>query len=86
MALRGLDMSPESLCSDQFDELKSHTFRVIDSTKDYNSYKPNFAFFERWGAKGFSWLEETVEYIEIITLKLQMQKEVTLKYCQAICI
>ena len=60
----GLDMSPESLGSDQFDDLKSHTFRVIDSTKDYAvAYKPNFAFFERWGAKGFSWLEETVEYI-----------------------
>ena len=60
----GLDISPESLGSDQYDDLKSHTFRVIDSTKDYAvAYKPNFAFFERWGAKGFSWLEETVEYI-----------------------
>ena len=58
----GLDMSPESLVSDQFDDLRSHTFRVIDSTKDYAvAYKPNFAFFERWGAKGFSWLEETEE-------------------------
>ena len=60
----GLDISPESLGSDKFDDLKSHTFKVIDSTKDYAvAYKPNFAFFERWGAKGFSWLEETVEYI-----------------------
>ena len=60
----GLDISPESLGSDNLDDLKSHTFRVIDSTKDYAvAYKPNFAFFERWGAKGFSWLEETVEYI-----------------------
>ena len=60
----GLDMSPESLGSNQLDDLKSHTFKVIDSTKDYAvAYKPNFAFFERWGPKGFSWLEETVEYI-----------------------
>ena len=60
----GLDMNPESLGSYKLDDLKSHTFRVIDSTKDYAvAYKPNFAFFERWGAKGFSWLEETVEYI-----------------------
>tara|TARA_Y100000768_G_scaffold338587_1_gene281380 strand:- start:531 stop:1322 length:792 start_codon:yes stop_codon:yes gene_type:complete len=60
----GLDISPESLGSDNLDDLKSHTFRVIDSTRDYAvAYKPNFAFFERWGAKGFSWLEETVEYI-----------------------
>ncbi len=60
----GLDISPESLGSDKFDDLKNHTFKVIDSTKDYAvAYKPNFAFFERWGAKGFSWLEETVEYI-----------------------
>ncbi len=57
-------MNPESLGSDQLDDLKSHTFRVIDSTKAYAvAYKPNFAFFERWGARGFSWLEETVEYI-----------------------
>ena len=57
-------MSPESLGSNQLDDLKSHTFKVIDSTKDYAvAYKPNFAFFERWGPKGFSWLEETVEYI-----------------------
>ena len=60
----GLDISPESLGSDKFDDLKSHTFKVIDSTRDYAvAYKPNFAFFERWGPKGFSWLEETVEYI-----------------------
>jgi len=60
----GLDISPELLGSDQFDDLKSHTFKVIDSTRDYAvAYKPNFAFFERWGARGFSWLEETVEYI-----------------------
>ena len=60
----GLDISPESLRSDKLIDLKNHTFRVIDSTRDYAiAYKPNFAFFERWGTKGFSWLEETIEYI-----------------------
>ena len=60
----GLDMSPESLGSDSLVDLKEHTFKVIDSTKEYAvAYKPNFAFFERWGSKGFSWLEETVDYI-----------------------
>jgi len=60
----GLDISPEALGSDSLIDLKKHTFKVIDATKDYAvAYKPNFAFFERWGAKGFSWLEETVDYI-----------------------
>ena len=60
----GLDISPESLGSDNIDDLKEHTFKVIDSTREYAvAYKPNFAFFERWGAKGFSWLENTIDYI-----------------------
>ena len=60
----GLDISPESLGSDHIDDLKEHTFKVIDSTREYAvAYKPNFAFFERWGAKGFSWLENTIDYI-----------------------
>ena len=60
----GLDISPESLESNNFQALKEHTFKVIDATRDYAvAYKPNFAFFERWGSKGFTWLEETVNYI-----------------------
>ena len=33
-------------------------------------FKPNLAFFERWGSIGFAWLEETMEYIgsETITI------------------
>ena len=67
----GLDISPESLRSDKLIDLKNHTFRVIDSTRDYAiAYKPNFAFFERWGTKGFSWLEETIEYIGFDYIKI----------------
>ena len=60
----GLDMNPESLGSNNLSNLKEHTFNVIDITRDLAiAYKPNFAFFERWGAAGFAWLEETVAYI-----------------------
>lgn len=60
----GLDMNPEALKDGGLTSLKDHTFKVIDSTREYAvAYKPNFAFFERWGAAGFAWLEETVAYI-----------------------
>ena len=60
----GLDMNPESFGSKDFASLKDHTFDVIDATRDLAvAYKPNFAFFERWGAAGFAWLEETALYI-----------------------
>ena len=60
----GLDISPETLDTTDLDELKAHTYRVIDATRDFAlAYKPNFAFFERWGFEGFKWLEQTVDYI-----------------------
>ena len=60
----GLDISPESLCSSNISSLKKHSFDVIDITRDLAiAYKPNFAFFERWGAAGFAWLEEIISYI-----------------------
>ncbi|HIA95046.1 MAG TPA: orotidine-5'-phosphate decarboxylase [Candidatus Marinimicrobia bacterium] len=60
----GLDMNPEAFGSNNLSNLKEHTFNVIDATRDFAvAYKPNFAFFERWGAAGFAWLEETVMYI-----------------------
>ena len=60
----GLDMNPESLGNDDLSSLKDYTFKVIDATREHAiAYKPNFAFFERWGAVGFAWLEETVTYI-----------------------
>ena len=60
----GIDISPELLGSDDLEDMISHSKLVVDATKDLAlAYKPNFAFFERWGPKGFSWLEDLVEYI-----------------------
>ena len=60
----GLDMNPEAFGSNDLANLKDHTFNVIDATRDLAiAYKPNFGFFERWGAAGFAWLEETAMYI-----------------------
>ncbi|MFQ6678320.1 MAG: orotidine-5'-phosphate decarboxylase [Fidelibacterota bacterium] len=67
----GLDINPENLHGKDstLTELKSHTKSVIDATRDFAAaYKPNLAFFERWGSKGFAWLEETMEYIGRQTL------------------
>ena len=61
----GLDMNPEAMGSSNttLDELKKHAFKVIDATSDLSSaFKPNLAFFERWGSKGFKWLEELMDY------------------------
>ena len=61
----GLDMNPEAMGSSNttLDELKKHAFKVIDATSDLSSaFKPNLAFFERWGSEGFKWLEELIDY------------------------
>ena len=60
----GIDVNAKALGSDNFEDLKTHSKKIIDATRDIAlAFKPNFAFFERWGSKGFKWLEETVEYI-----------------------
>lgn len=60
----GLDMDPRILNTTNLEVLKYHTRLVIDATRDLAiAFKPNFAFFERWGSAGFKWLEETVGYI-----------------------
>jgi orotidine-5'-phosphate decarboxylase len=61
----GLDMSPEGLglTNATIEALKDHTYKVINATHDLAAaFKPNLAFFERWGSAGFKWLEETMEY------------------------
>ena len=61
----GLDMNPEAmgLSNTTLDELKKHSFKVIDATSDLASaFKPNLAFFERWGSEGFKWLEALMDY------------------------
>ena len=60
----GIDVNAKALGSDNFEDLKTHSKKIIDATRDIAlAFKPNFAFFERWGSKGFKWLEETVDYI-----------------------
>ena len=62
----GLDISPESLGNKnaKLSKLIDHSLRVIDATIELAiSYKPNLAFFERWGPDGFKWLEKIVDYI-----------------------
>ena len=67
----GLDISPEMLGSEDLIDLKTHTRKVIDATRDLAAaYKPNFAFFERWGSGGFGWLEETVDYIGLEHIRI----------------
>ena len=60
----GIDISPELLGSDKLEDLVAHSKLVVDATRDIAlAYKPNFAFFERWGPKGFEWLEQLIKYI-----------------------
>jgi len=62
----GLDITPEALQMNYstLDDLKAHTRKVIKATAGLAAvYKPNLAFFERWGSAGIEWLEETMEWI-----------------------
>ena len=61
----GLDINPENFdnAKPSIDGLKNHTYKVIDATRDIAvAYKPNLAFFERWGSEGFKWLEALMDY------------------------
>ena len=68
----GLDIPPESLgSSSSLSQCIDHSKRVIDATIDLiAAFKPNFAFFERWGSAGFKWLENTMNYINTRTLTI----------------
>ena len=49
----GLDINPDNFDNPNLsiDDLKAHTNKVIDATRDIAiAYKPNLAFFERWGS------------------------------------
>ena len=62
----GLDIAVEAFpgADPNLDFLKAHAKKVINATRELAvAYKPNFGFFERWGSKGFEWLEETLDYI-----------------------
>ena len=63
----GLDLDPEKLPSEignDLDSMESFAKDIIDSTISFCPvYKPNLAFFERFGSKGYSLMERLVEYI-----------------------
>ena len=61
----GLDIDKKYFDNDvSIDELMDYSLMVVDATKDLAAaYKPNLAFFEEWGSKGFYWLEELVKTI-----------------------
>ena len=60
----GLDISAESLGSSSLMDLKDHAKQVVDNTRDLAAaYKPNFAFYERFGSEGYALLERIVDYV-----------------------
>ena len=62
----GLDISPEGLGNKnaKLSDLIDHSLKIVDATIDLAAcYKPNLAFFERWGSDGFKWLEKINRYI-----------------------
>ena len=62
----GLDIDPDKLPSHISDlsSVEDFTKEIIDSTIDFCPvYKPNFAFYERFGSKGFALLENIVAHI-----------------------
>lgn len=63
----GLDTVPEripSFLNDYDDPIFEFNKRIIDATKDIAvAYKPNIAFYEALGPKGWESLEKTINYI-----------------------
>ena len=58
-----LQRIPEFLKKEE-DPIFEFNKRIIDATKDYCvAYKPNLAFYERYGSKGWQALEKTIGYI-----------------------
>ncbi|MFK7923285.1 MAG: orotidine-5'-phosphate decarboxylase [Bacteroidia bacterium] len=70
----GLDSDPEripSFLNDYSDPILEFNRRIIAATKDYAvAYKPNLAFYEARGPKGWETLEQTLKLIpdEIMTI------------------
>ena len=56
----GLDIDPDKLPAhiSDFQSIEIFVKEIIDSTIDFcPAYKPNLAFYERFGSKGFTLLE-----------------------------
>ena len=63
----GLDLDPEKLPAEignDLENMESFAKDIIDATISFCPvYKPNLAFFERFGSKGYSLMERLVEHI-----------------------
>ena len=63
----GLDLDPEKLPSEignDLENMESFAKDIIDATISFCPvYKPNLAFFERFGSKGYALMERLVEHI-----------------------
>ncbi len=62
----GIDITPEALkvSGSDIDALINHSKKIISATHDLAvAYKPNLGFFERFGSKGFQWLEDVIDFI-----------------------
>ena len=63
----GLDINPDDLprkIGSNLDDLEKFSRGIIDATIEFCPvYKLNMAFYERFGSKGYAWLERTVAYI-----------------------
>jgi orotidine-5'-phosphate decarboxylase len=61
----GLDVSPERFPENtSFAQVQAHAEKIVEATSDLAvAYKPNFAFFERWGAEGMVWLKTLIDFI-----------------------
>lgn len=65
----GLDPDIEKLPKhllDEADPIFEFNTAIVDSTQEFCiAYKPNFAFYERYGSEGIKSLEKTIRYIKI---------------------
>ena len=63
----GLDLNPDMLpikTGNKLDNLESFAKDIIDGTISFCPvYKPNLAFYERFGSKGYAIMERLVDYI-----------------------
>lgn len=60
----GLDSDIQRLPASVHGDVLTFNKAIIDATRHCCvAYKPNFAFYESWGTKGWSILEETIAYI-----------------------
>mgnify|MGYP000022817313 CR=1 FL=1 len=64
----GLDIDPEKFSKGKvrtLDAMETFGKEIIDGTINFcPAYKPNFAFYERFGSQGYAVLERLVDYID----------------------